>query len=148
MKLFLIAVGKMRSGPEQALMQEYFKRLPWGVQLKEVEEKRKLSGEALKEAEGKLLLDAVPKGARIIALDEKGKQFTSREFAAKLEGLGSVVALLIGGADGHSAEVKKRAGLLLSFGSLTYPHMLMRAMLAEQLYRAWSIRNGHPYHRD
>lgn len=150
MKLAIIAVGKMKQGPEAALMQEYLKRLPAPVEIREVEERKKLSGNTLKEAEGALLLAAVPKGAKIIALDECGRQFTSREFAARLGALadGAPVALLIGGADGHSDEVRKRADLLLSFGSLTYPHMLVRVMLAEQLYRAHTILTRHPYHRD
>ncbi|MBL6957580.1 MAG: 23S rRNA (pseudouridine(1915)-N(3))-methyltransferase RlmH, partial [Rhodospirillales bacterium] len=101
---------------------------------------------------GELLLGAVPKGAAAVVLDETGKNLGSRAFAEKLsrwrdDGRRDA-AFLIGGADGHDGAVLKAADLVLSFGSLTWPHMLVRGMLAEQLFRAQSILSGHPYHRD
>ena len=105
----------------------------------------------LPQKEGELLLSAVPEGGVIIALDERGKHLSSEEFAHRLgtwqdNGI-PAAAFLIGGADGHSPEVRQKAHLLLAFGKMTWPHMLARAMLAEQIYRAKTILDGHPYHR-
>ena len=101
--------------------------------------------------EGEALLAAVPDGARIVALDERGKSQTSEAFAKRLgiwrdDGV-RAVAFLIGGADGLDESLRKRADMVVSFGALTWPHMLVRALLAEQLYRAHTILTGHPYHR-
>jgi 23S rRNA (pseudouridine1915-N3)-methyltransferase len=95
---------------------------------------------------------ALPKGARLIALDERGKTLASGDFAALLgrwrdEGLGEL-AFAIGGAGGLDASLREAAALTLSFGPMTWPHLLTRALLAEQLYRAQSILTGHPYHRE
>ena len=94
----------------------------------------------------------MPPGARTVVLDERGKSSDSRSFAATLgrwrdEGLRDA-AFLIGGADGHDADLRRKADLLLSFGAMTWPHDLARAMIAEQLYRANCILSGHPYHWD
>jgi 23S rRNA (pseudouridine1915-N3)-methyltransferase len=123
--------------------------------LKEVEEKRPLSSAELKAREAELLLAALEesKGKRaVVVLDERGKQLGSRDFAVRLQrfeddGTGEI-AFLIGGADGHGQAVLDRADLKLSLGTMTWPHMMVRAMLAEQLYRAQAILAGHPYHRD
>ena len=120
--------------------------------LKELDIRKKISGPELKQAEAELLLDNVPKGAVIVALDERGKTMGSREFAGKIEnwqdqGRGDI-AFIIGGADGLDETVRARSDLLISFGAMTWPHMLVRPMLAEQLFRASSILAGHPYHRD
>ncbi len=152
MKVTIAAVGKMKNSPQQDLMQEFLKRIPWPVEIKEVEAKKGLSGEKLKTQEGELLLNLLPKSCKIIVLDEKGKDIGSEEFANKFtefeqEG-SSQVAFLIGGADGHSQQVREQADMLLSFGKMTWPHMMVRAMLAEQIYRAYSIKQGHPYHRE
>ena len=155
MKTRIIAVGRIRAGPEKALYDLYAQRLHPPLILEEVEEKRRLPAPALKAREAELLLaalDGTKSGRSIaIALDEKGKQFSSREFAAWLrrfeeEGAGEI-AFLIGGADGHGPEVLARADLTLSLGTMTWPHLVVRAMLAEQLYRARQILAGHPYHR-
>lgn len=102
--------------------------------------------------EGDLILNAIPKGATVIALDERGKKMRSTSFAEKIRNYqdqGSTnLVFLIGGADGYDPKVKERAQLKISFGQLTWPHMMMRAMLAEQLYRASTILQGHPYHKD
>lgn len=150
-KLTIIAVGRAKSGPEAALFEEYRKRLPWTLDLIEVEEKRKLDPQSLRRREGELLLAKLPPGAFVAALDERGANFDSAKFSNQLEAWSAAgngrVALLIGGADGHSDMVRERANALLSLGKMTWPHMLVRTMLAEQLYRAWSIASGHPYHR-
>src|SRR5690606_11801728 len=127
------------------------KRLPWKLQCREFEVK--LDDPAKRKArEGEQLLEACKGYARIVALDESGKDLSSRQFAEQLkrwQGDGdSSVAFVIGGADGLSPELLKAAHLKWSLGRVTWPHMLVRAMLAEQLYRAHSLITGHPYHRD
>lgn len=150
MKISIIAVGKMRRGAEQELLDDYLKRVPWEVSIKEVEEKKSLPPEKLKEKEAELLLAEVPKGAIIVALDERGKNISSEDFSVRIkkwqEESGNI-AFLIGGADGHGKMVKERANFLLSLGNMTWPHMMVRPMLAEQLYRSYTIMKGHPYHR-
>ena len=151
MRLHIVAVGKLKAGPHAALAQHYAERLAWPLVLREVEEKRPLPAAELKEREGALLLAAAPTGAVLVALDERGKTLTSAAFAQKIaqwRDAGTAdLAFLIGGADGHSEAVRQRADFLLSFGPMTWPHLLARAMLAEQLYRAQQILAGHPYHR-
>ena len=149
----MIAVGRQKSGPEAALVDDYLKRFDGaarplgfgGAKLVEVEDRKRVG-------ESRLLLDALPAGSTVIALDERGKAMDSRAFAALLAKLRDEgrrdCAFLIGGADGHSDELRSRADRLLSFGPMVWPHMLARAMLAEQLYRAASILSGAPYHRD
>ena len=155
MKFRIIAVGRMKTGPEQALYEHYAARVKPAIVLKEVEEKRPLSSAELKAREAELLLAALDesKGKRaVVVLDERGKQLGSRDFATRLkrfedDGAGEI-AFLIGGADGHGEAVLARADLKLSLGAMTWPHMMVRAMLAEQLYRGQAILAGHPYHRD
>ncbi|GLQ07877.1 23S rRNA (pseudouridine(1915)-N(3))-methyltransferase RlmH [Sneathiella chinensis] len=151
MRLTIASVGRFRGGPLESLYSEYAGRLPWKLDLKEVEEKKPLSGEQLKTREAELLMKAVPKGARIIALHERGKEYGSVEFSSLLgrfadEGIQDV-AFLIGGADGHSKSTLNAADHLLSLGKMTWPHLMVRGLLAEQLYRAHSILTNHPYHR-
>ncbi|HEY7690277.1 MAG TPA: 23S rRNA (pseudouridine(1915)-N(3))-methyltransferase RlmH [Dongiaceae bacterium] len=151
MRIAIAAVGKWKAGPEQALFEEYRKRLKWPVTLKEVEERRPLPPPQLKAREAELLLDAVPaKAAPLVALDERGKAFSSEALARQIAGWqqgGGEAAFIIGGAGGLDEAVRQRAGLLLSLGAMTWPHMLVRVMLIEQLYRAQQILAGHPYHR-
>ncbi|MFT6106701.1 MAG: 23S rRNA (pseudouridine1915-N3)-methyltransferase [Rickettsiales bacterium] len=152
MKITIISIGKFsKNDPNLTLFLKYQKRLPWKMQIKELETKGNLQGEVLKNKEAELLLAAVPGGAKIIALDEKGKNLSSPEFAKSLESFGSSgnsnLAFVIGGADGLSEILKKRADLILSFGKMTFPHMMIRAFLAEQIYRAHTIISNHPYHR-
>ena len=102
--------------------------------------------------EGELLLKAIPQSAIIIALDERGEKLRSTNFANKVsawqdQGVVNLV-FLIGGADGYDEKIKSRAHYLISFGDMTWPHMMVRAMLCEQLYRASAILSGHPYHKD
>ncbi len=154
MRILIAAVGRAKAGPERTLFEHYQARLqnPFSLELKEVEEKRPLQGIELKQREGALLLDTVPKGGLLIALDEKGKSFSSADFANKIgtwrdEGIRDLV-FVIGGADGLDGKVRNQANLKLSFGVQTWPHMLVRGLLAEQIYRAQCILAGHPYHRE
>lgn len=151
MQLLLAAVGRIRPGPERDLFEHYRRRLGWSMAVKEVEEKRPLSVAERILREGELLLAQVPAGSILVALDERGKQMESLSFAERLaawrdSGRGHLT-FVIGGADGHSDTVRNRADGLLSFGAMTWPHMLVRGMLAEQLYRAECILANHPYHR-
>ena len=153
MNLIILAIGKMKkNSAEKELMDTYIKQCSWPIQIIELEEKRNLTGNTLKEAESELLLKHIPQKAKIIALDERGINISSRQFSEKLvkwqdDGVRDI-ALLIGGADGHSDKVRTQADLILSFGKMTLPHMLMRVVLCEQLYRAYTISIGHPYHKD
>jgi len=157
MRLIVAAIGRARAAPEQALFDDYARRLvrqgPAGLtlELREAEERRKLSVEARRSAEADLLSGQIPKGALIVALDGRGKSLSSEDFAKLLarwrdDGTADV-AFLIGGADGLDPALRKRANFTLSLGTMTWPHLLVRAMLAEQIYRAQSIQLGHPYHR-
>ncbi len=152
MRITIAAIGRARDRPEARLYDAYAARLPWSLTLREAEAKARLSGPARQRAEAELLLAAVPQGAVIVALDETGRGLDSRGFAGRLqtwreEGRAEI-AFLIGGADGLEERVRKRADLVLSLGAPTWPHLLVRALLAEQLYRAHTILTGHPYHRD
>lgn len=152
MKIHIIAVGRAKRGPESSLYDHYISRMRWPVQLHEVEEKKRLSGAELKSREAELLLGVVPKGAVVIALDERGKAVSSLELSTKIKSWEDQsrpeIAFVIGGADGLDEVVRNRADLTLNFGKLTWPHMLVRAMLAEQIYRVQQIHAGHPYHRE
>jgi 23S rRNA (pseudouridine1915-N3)-methyltransferase len=145
--------GRAKHDAAQSLLEEYRARLPWPVTVKEVEDRKQGGSAAERKArEGELLLAALPRGAVIVALDEKGKGLSSRAFAETLsnwrDGGEQEVGFLIGGADGLDAAVLARARLTLSLSAMTWPHLLARVLLLEQLYRAWSLQTGHPYHRD
>ena len=151
MRITLAAVGRAKAGPTRDLYEHYSARLNWRLTLKEVDERRALAPEALKASEGERLLAAVPEGARLIALDEAGRHLTSADFAELLgrwrdEGV-QHLAIAIGGAEGLAEAVRARADLVLALGAMTWPHLLVRALVVEQLYRAQTILSGHPYHR-
>lgn len=151
MRIWLAAVGRAKPGPELELFTQYARRLTPPLTLKEVEEKRPLPVLERKQREAELLLGVIPATATVVALDERGKSLGSEVFAERMgrwrdDGVGDV-AFLIGGADGHGDAVRARADLLLGLGAMTWPHMLVRAMVAEQLWRAQAILSGHPYHR-
>lgn len=155
MRLHLCAVGRLRAGPERDLVDDYLKRFdrtgrPLGLgpaSEHEVEDK-KGGGMA---AEGALLGRVLPQGAVLAVLDERGQTVSSPEFADRLagwrDGGRQDVAFVIGGADGIAPDLRARADFALSFGKMVWPHMLVRVMLAEQLYRAATILAGAPYHR-
>ena len=151
MHISIISVGRVRKGPERELFDTYAKRLSWEITLAEVEETRPLAPAAKVRREAELLLSRVPKGAVTVALDGRGKALSSEDFAAQLgdwrdQGV-SEIAFLIGGADGLAQDAIAQARLVLSMGAMTWPHLMVRAMLAEQIYRAEQILRGHPYHR-
>ncbi|WP_224824140.1 23S rRNA (pseudouridine(1915)-N(3))-methyltransferase RlmH [Cognatishimia sp. MH4019] len=155
MRLHICAVGRLRAGPEAALIDDYLTRfdrtgraLGLGpASVIEVEDK-KGGGMA---AEAVLLRKALPKGSKLAVMDERGKVMTSPDFATKLgdwrDTGTSDLAIVIGGADGIAPDLRAEADFALSFGKMVWPHMLVRVMLAEQLYRAASILAGAPYHR-
>lgn len=151
MKLLIAAIGRAARGPERDLYEHYAGRIRWPLALRELEEKRKLPPAQTIQRESELLLAAVPAKAVLVALDRRGKVLDSEAFAARLarwrDESVSDVAFLIGGADGHPGSLLKRAALVISFGPMTWPHLLARAMLAEQIYRAQQLLAGHPYHR-
>lgn len=151
MKLTIAAIGRAGRGPERDLYEHYAGRIRWPLTLREIEEKRKLPPPQLMQREGELLLQAAPAGATLVALDRRGKVLDSEAFAARLgawrDSSVSDVAFLIGGADGHTEQLVQKSALVLSFGAMTWPHLLARGMLAEQIYRAQQQLAGHPYHR-
>jgi 23S rRNA (pseudouridine1915-N3)-methyltransferase len=155
LRVHLCAVGRLRSGPERDLIADYTQRfdrtgraLSLGPLTEHEVEDKKNAGMA---AEAELLARAVPAGAVLVTLDERGKLLTSPEFAAQLarwrDGGRQDVAFVIGGADGIDPSLRARADFSISFGQMVWPHMLVRVMLAEQLYRAANILSGGPYHR-
>ena len=151
MRVTICAVGRLKSGAERDLSDKYAKRIQWRLGSVEGEERRKLSPAELKSREGDLIAAALPDGAIRVALDERGKTLPSTTFAQKIgnwRDQGSDIVFLIGGAGGLAPELRDRADMVLSFGTATWPHMLARVMLVEQVYRAQEILAGHPYHRE
>ena len=139
MLLHIVARGKIGRSPEAELVERYLKRIQWPTKVTELPD------------QGGKVAD-LPAGSVTVALDERGQALSSVEFARKLEGWRDSgrpeARFLIGAADGHDEEQRRSADLLLSFGAATWPHLLVRAMLAEQLFRATSILANHPYHRE
>ena len=139
MLLHIVARGKIGRSPEAELVDRYLKRIAWPTKLTELPDR---SGKMPEPAPGSI----------VVALDERGKALSSTELAHKLETWRDSgkreIRFLIGSADGHDEEQRRSADLLLSFGPATWPHLLARAMLAEQLFRATSILANHPYHRE
>ena len=139
MILHIVARGRIGRSPEAELVERYLKRMAWPTKLTE-----------LPESGGKL--PAAPENGVTVLLDEKGEQLGSMDFARKLEawrdGGKREARFMIGGADGFNDDARASADLLIAFGRATWPHLLARAMLAEQLWRATSILANHPYHRE
>ena len=153
MRIHIVAIGRARAGPEAALFQHYAGRVTqWPLTLVEQDLRRQTAPDRVAEAEAALLRQAVPDGAFAVALDERGQQYASRKFADLLRGQQDDgrrdIAFLIGGADGLAKSVRESADKVLSLGQATWPHLLVRGLLAEQIYRAQQILAGHPYHRD
>jgi len=158
-RLSLIAVGRLKAGPERQLAEEYLDRAVGlgrkaGISRITVTEfaESQAPTPALRIAEeARLIARVLPLRAATIVLDERGKTIASPAFAGLLQrhlGDGTAdVAFLIGGPDGHAAETRQAASQLLSFGAMTWPHRLVRVMLLEQIYRAMTIILNHPYHR-
>ncbi|MCP5141388.1 MAG: 23S rRNA (pseudouridine(1915)-N(3))-methyltransferase RlmH [Gammaproteobacteria bacterium] len=155
MRIHLIAVGNRMPAWVTEGYEEYARRMPPECRLELVEigagqRGRKLDPKRAMEAEGERQLTAIPKGALVIALDERGQSWDTPEVARRLGdwlGEGRDVALLVGGADGLSPACRERADLYWSLSKMVFPHPLVRVILAEQIYRAWSLLNNHPYHR-
>ena len=154
MRITILSIGKFNSSPHKAVFENYSKRLKWKIELRELELKnsQNMSIDKAKEGEGDLILKALRPSSKLILLDERGKQFASRDFAKLISNYGvdgeSDLTFVIGGADGLSQELLKKNHLKISFGLMTLPHLMVRSVLAEQLYRAHTIIDGHPYHRE
>jgi len=150
-RLVIAAVGKLKAGPIKSLYDDYAGRLPWPVTLKEIANRTDKSAAERKRREGEALLAVIPDDAALVALDGRGRALASEAIAERLRAFRdsgtASLAFAIGGADGLDDAVRRRAALALAFGPQTWPHFLVRVMLAEQLYRAATLLAGHPYHR-
>ena len=149
--ILLHAVGRLREGPERTLFEAYAKRLQWPIRVEEITLKSNLPAVRQKTEETQKLLALVPEAAVVIALDEGGSTLSSVDFATRIgrwrDDGSAGLCFLIGGAEGLGEAALERADLVLSLGAMTWPHLLVRGLLAEQLYRAQQILQGHPYHR-
>jgi 23S rRNA (pseudouridine1915-N3)-methyltransferase len=160
MRLAIYSVGRLKAGPERDLFEHYWARASNSApsigiaigKVREFPESRRNSAGERQSEETVSLTGALPAGAFSVALDEGGREMTSRQLAAMIQtrmNQGTAeIAFAIGGPDGHDPSAMSRFHMKLSFGRLTWPHRLARIMLAEQLYRAITILSGHPYHRD
>ncbi|GLS17510.1 ribosomal RNA large subunit methyltransferase H [Labrys miyagiensis] len=158
MRLLVCAIGRLKAGPERDLVARYAERLNatarnlalGPLDIVEIDESRARRAEDRKAEEAEKLLAAAG-SSQVIALDENGASPGSEAFAARIagwrDGGTASLAFLIGGADGHGDTIRSRAIMTLSFGKMTWPHQIVRILLAEQLYRASTIIAGHPYHR-
>lgn len=159
MRITLFAVGRLKAGPEKDLASRYLDRFAKAgpaiglelVKLVEVQESRASNADTRKREEASALEKALPEGAILVLLDERGKTLDSQAFS---DAIGRYrdngkrdMMLAIGGADGLDPELRAKADLVLNLGTMTWPHQLVRILIAEQLYRAVTILSGHPYHR-
>ena len=159
MRILVLAIGRLKQGPERELAAAYRKRAAtvgrqfgWrDVEIVEIRESRAQDAERRRVEESIALANVIPEGAVVAALDERGENLDSPELAALLREWRaenrSAAAFIIGGADGLAPSLVERARLRLAFGAATWPHQFVRIMLLEQLYRAGTILAGHPYHR-
>jgi 23S rRNA (pseudouridine1915-N3)-methyltransferase len=155
MKIYMLAVGTKMPAWVETAVSEYKKRLQGEITLQVIEvptakRGKSTSVDKLVEQEGKAILAACPKGAKLVSLDVLGKPISTQNLAQKLNDWrmnGSDIAIVIGGPDGLSSEVLAASIQKLSLSALTLPHPMVRVILAEQVYRAWTITQGHPYHR-
>lgn len=154
MKISIISIGKFENSPQKAVFETYLKRIKWKVELKELELKnaQNLSSIELKNREAALILKDLKPQSKLIALDENGKQYSSQNFAKLLSDFAvngdSNLTFVIGGSDGLGEEILKKAQHKISLSLMTMPHIMVRSFLIEQLYRAQTIIEGHPYHRN
>jgi 23S rRNA (pseudouridine1915-N3)-methyltransferase len=160
LRVSILAVGRMKQGPERELVSRYLDRAvasgkPLGLTgfaVTELTESRAGSGLARKAEEARALTASLPAGGIVVALDERGKSIGSEDFAHRIvrwrDDGKQAVSIVIGGADGLEPAFVAAADLTLGFSAMTWPHQLVRIMLAEQLYRATTILSGHPYHRE
>jgi 23S rRNA (pseudouridine1915-N3)-methyltransferase len=151
LKIEIIAVGRIKRGPFHELVTEYSERIRWPLTIHTIESRHTDPKEAQAD-EIKKIFEKLSNDAFVIVLDERGDGLRSLDFAQtirKLQDNGNgYLQFIIGGADGLTDEVRNKANLLLSFGQQTWPHLLARVMLLEQIYRAQQIMAGHPYHRE
>lgn len=148
LKINIYAIHKIASSaPELEIISNYAKRIPWSINIHQLEVKGKFPPEKQKDLEGELLLKSIPENSIVIVLDERGSQFTSIEFSTYLEKQIQPISFIIGGAYGLSEKIKKKSNLQISLSKMTMPHVMARVMLVEQLYRAYTIRENHPYHK-
>ncbi|WP_321500000.1 23S rRNA (pseudouridine(1915)-N(3))-methyltransferase RlmH [Breoghania sp.] len=160
MRLVIAGIGKMKAGADRELVDRYLERARKagraigfsGPDLTELPEARAPRADDRKQAEAESLLATMPSPRILVALDEHGRTMPSQDFAQRVgrwrdDGAGALV-FAIGGADGHGRALLQQADLKLAFGPMTWPHQMVRIMLAEQIYRAISILSGHPYHRE
>ena len=160
MKLQILAVGRMKSGPERELYDRYADRIAKsgrsmhlaGPELIEIAESRKPNANSRKSEEAQELIARLGEGSRIVMLDERGKDLSSSEFSDFIrdeQEMGtSSLAFIIGGPDGHGDAMANAAALTIRLGKMTWPHQIARILLVEQIYRAITILSGHPYHRE
>ncbi|MEZ5691099.1 MAG: 23S rRNA (pseudouridine(1915)-N(3))-methyltransferase RlmH [Rickettsiales bacterium] len=151
MKIAINAIGKLKkNSPEYQIFHEYIKRTNWKIECNEFNIKN--SGGKQKDKENEVLVNACSGYEYIVALDESGKLLSSQQFATNISDIQqrgiSSVAFIIGGADGLTEETLGKVNLIWSFGRVTWPHMLVRALLAEQIYRCYCLISNHPYHRE
>ncbi|MBO6507829.1 MAG: 23S rRNA (pseudouridine(1915)-N(3))-methyltransferase RlmH [Roseibium sp.] len=159
MRVTLSCIGKMKSGADKDLFDRYLDRARKSgrslgvtdISLREMPESRAQRPEDRKSEEAANILQSLSAGARLVVLDENGKNLSSPAFSDRLEAWKNEgvpeIAFAIGGADGHGQDVLARADLKLALGNMTWPHQIARILLAEQIYRAMTIQSGHPYHR-
>ncbi len=159
MRLIVIAVGRLKQGPERELAERYRKRFDdigrklgfRGLDIHEISESRARETAARITEEAAAIEAAIPQDAVLVALDERGDSIDSAAFSQNLgrwrDQSAAAAVFVIGGADGLSPDLRRKAKLRIAFGSATWPHQMVRVMLLEQLYRAATILAGHPYHR-
>lgn len=159
MRLLIAAVGRLKAGPERELLARYLDRANASgkalalapVDVIEIPESNARGADKRRADEAKALGAAIPDKAKLILLDERGKAFSSEDFAKRLAKFrddgAQATAFLIGGADGLDESLRKKADLTVAYGAATFPHQIVRILLAEQIYRAVTILSGHPYHR-
>ena len=151
MRITILAIGRVRNDPIKQVYDDYISRLPWPCELKELQNPTAPTNEQQREKEAKLLINALPQKSFSIALDKQGQMLSSEAFAKKISSLRDHgmqgITFLIGGPEGHGEAVFKNTDFIFSLGPMVWPHLLVRAMLAEQLWRAASILSNHPYHR-
>jgi 23S rRNA (pseudouridine1915-N3)-methyltransferase len=153
MRIRILSIGKFENSPHKTVFDHYLKRLKWKVELKELELRNsdKLSSPERKKGEGELILKTLKPSSKLIICDENGEQFTSQNFAKLISNFAlhgsSDLTFVIGGSDGLGEEILQKSKSKIAFGKMTLPHLMVRVILIEQLYRAQTIIEGHPYHR-
>lgn len=150
MKITVITVGKSRKSKYADLLKEYSGRIRWNLEIQEIES-RSPSPQIQQKEECEKILSLLQSDKYVIAMDQRGKSISSPDFANKINQLQNEaiphIVFVIGGSEGLNEEIRNRANFLMSFGHQTWPHMLARTMLLEQIYRAQQILSGHPYHK-